>query len=107
MAYYDFNGCITIDEDAARRDIQRIREALPYLEKAAKALACVHDEGSATVGMTGAAVREKSMQLKKKTEELERYLEGTIGLIERVVKRYQLLDQEAAAQIRASDLSVR
>ena len=45
MAYYDFNGTITIDEVAAKRDIQKINLVIPRLEAAKATLDRLREEG--------------------------------------------------------------
>lgn len=94
VAYYDRNGTITIDENAARRDIQKIEAALPSLRNAKSALERMLEEGGQTKGDTGNAIIEKSQELLSQTNKMIKQLEETKSLIEKVVRHYQKLDAE-------------
>lgn len=104
MAYIDKNGAITIDENAARRDIQKIDAALPSLKNAKSALERVLEEGNKTKGNTGDAIIEKSQELLSQTKKMIKQLEETKVLIERVVRHYQKLDAEAKRIIESAKL---
>lgn len=106
MAYYDYNGEITIDEQVARRDIQKINNALPALEAAKAALERLVDEGSNTKGAAGAAIVEKTMELIKKINAMIQAMQETKNCIEQTVRHYQKLDQEVKAAIQAATMSV-
>ena len=56
MKLYDKNQNVTIDEDAANRDIRRISQALPSLQEARASLERVREEGNKTQGETGKAI---------------------------------------------------
>lgn len=99
MAYYDFDGKITIDEAAARRDIQKIETALPYLYNAKKSVIRIREEGSSTIGETGKAIVEKAEELTNTTNKVIEELEKTKSYIEKVVRYYQQLDREVKEQI--------
>lgn len=104
MAYIDKNGAITIDENAARRDIQKIDAALPSLRNAKTALERILEEGNKTKGNTGDAIIEKSQELLSQTKKMIKQLEETKVLIERVVRHYQKLDAEAKRIIESANL---
>lgn len=105
MAYIDKNGTITIDENAARRDIQKINAALPSLKNAKVSLERILEEGTKTKGNTGEAIIEKTQELIKELQKMINQLEETKSLIERVVRYYQKLDAEAKKIIEAAALT--
>lgn len=104
MAYYDFDGRITIDEQAARRDIRRIASALPYLEMAKSTLDRLLEEGGHTQGETGSAIVDKTGELQRDMLQLLHGLNETRDFIERTVRHYQRLDQEVKEAIREANL---
>lgn len=105
MAYYDYDGTITIDEQAARSDIRKIAAALPELEAAKAAMDRIYSEGSNTQGETGRAVVDKADELRKKLEQTMQALRETQELIQRTVNHYQRLDREVKAMIQAASLA--
>lgn len=104
MAYYDYNGTITIDEQAARSDIQKIQNALPNLQAAKSALDRLISEGSTTQGNTGTAIVEKANELNTRLAQLIQALEETKSCIQQTVVHYQRLDAEVKAAIAAANL---
>lgn len=104
MAYYDYNGRITIDEEAAGRDIQRLRAALPALENAAAVFGRLAQEGRQMQGETGKAAADKAEELLRKVRQVEELLRETETLIEQTVRRYQRLDREVKEAIEAARL---
>lgn len=104
MACVDKNGAVTIDDDAARRDIQKIDAALPALRNAKSALEKMLEEGNKTKGNTGDAIVEKSQELLKQTKKMIEQLEETKTLIERVVRHYQKIDAEVKKAIESANL---
>lgn len=105
MAYYDYNGTITIDEQAARRDIQKLNSVLPSLEAAKRTLERLNEEGGNTKGSTGQAIVEKSSELVKRLNDMIRAMQETRNCIEQTVRHYQKLDQEVKAAIQAAALT--
>lgn len=104
MAYYDYNGKITIDEVAAGTDIARINAALPSLINAKRILEQLLEQGSSSQGETGAAIVEKTQELIRRLSGLIQGLEEAKNYISNTVRRYQALDQEVKAAIQAASL---
>lgn len=99
MAYYDFNGTITIDEQAAQRDVQRISSVLPFLQESMTAIEQLLEESSSMRGNTGSAIAEKSAELQKRLAQLIQDLNETSDYISKVVSKYQKLDREVKSAI--------
>lgn len=104
MAYYDYNGTITIDEQAAANDIYRIQNALPILDAAGKSIRQVMEAASASQGETGRAILEKSEELYNELNRLTKSLENTAVYIQNTVNHYRQLDSEVKAAIAAAAL---
>ena len=86
MAYYDFNGTITIDEVAAKRDIQKINLVIPRLEAAKATLDRLREEGENTKGECGSAISEKALELSRKIAKLIQNLRETRDIIEKTIR---------------------
>lgn len=104
MAYYDFNGTITIDENAAMADVYRIESAIPKLTDVSGVLERIIQEGSGTQGETGTAVVEKAGDLYRQANQLVALLREEAQLIRQTVARYQRLDQEVKQRIEAAKM---
>lgn len=100
MARYENNQQVTIDEEAANRDIQKIQQALPSLQAAQAALERVREAGSQTQGLTGAAVADKSGELIVRIQRLVQNLEDTQILLRQTVLKYQVIDEVLAADVK-------
>lgn len=96
MKLYDKNQNVTIDEDAANRDIRRINQALPSLHDAKTSLERVREEGNRTQGETGRAIVEKSTELIRRIDRLISSLEETKVFLKRTVVKYQEIDENLA-----------
>lgn len=94
MAYKDSSGKITIDEIAAKRDIQRIEKAVVSLENARKALENVVSQASSEKGAVSDATVEKTSELIRQIDDMLRRLRETSGFISKTVCRYYLIDKE-------------
>ena len=99
MAYYDENGTITIDEQAANADIRRIETAVSRLEESRKALTDLTHQAADGQGQTMAAVTEKAAELNGKIAEMLSRLHETEDFIRRTVSHYQQIDASLRAQI--------
>lgn len=104
MAYYDYNGTITIDEQAAANDIYRIQNALPILDAARKSIRQVMEVASTSQGEAGRAILEKSEELCNELNRLTKSLENTAVYIQNTVNHYRQLDLEVKAAIAAAAL---
>lgn len=104
MAYYDFNGTVTIDEQAAWSDIQKIQLALPSLYNARTALEQLVLQSSTMQGETGAAITEKASELLAKINRLIQNLNDTSGSISQTVYKYQELDRQVKATIESKKM---
>ena len=101
MAYRNFDGKITIDEDAANRDIARINQIIPRLLDAKTVLETMKAQSENTKGDTGSALMEKTTEMIGKINQQISNLEETRLLIQKTVKHYKLLDQKVKAHIMA------
>lgn len=99
MAYKDFNGKITIDEVAARQDIEKINIAIMKLEEAKNALNQVIQQGTHTKGSTGSAIVSKGSELKKQLDIMTNNLNNEVRAIRQTVEKYKRLDAEVKAEI--------
>lgn len=99
MAYRDHNGKITIDETAAKRDVQRINASVAKLEAARNSVNHLMQQSSAMKGQTGQAIAAKSGELQKKLDDLIVDLRREVIAINQTVAKYKRLDQEVKAAI--------
>lgn len=99
MAYRDYNGKITIDELAAKRDIQKINEAVKRLEKARDNLNQLISQGSAMKGSSGEALVSKGVELKRRVEKLISNLQQEVAFINGTIEKYKRLDREVKEAI--------
>ena len=104
MAYYDYNGTITIDENAARADINRIQSAIPKLTAVSGILERMIQEGCSAQGETALAIVEKAGDLNRQVRQLTALLREESQLIQQTVARYQLLDQQVKQTIEAAQM---
>ncbi len=104
MAYYDYNGTITIDENAARADINRIQSAIPKLTAVSGILERMIQEGGSAQGETALAIVEKAGDLNRQVSQLTALLREESQLIQQTVARYQLLDQQVKQTIEAAQM---
>ena len=104
MAYYDYNGTITIDENAARADINRIQSAIPKLTAVSGILERMIQEGCSAQGETALAIVEKAGDLNRQVSQLTALLIEEAQLIQQTVARYQLLDQQVKQTIEAAQM---
>ncbi len=104
MAYYDYNGTITIDENAARADINRIQSAIPKLTAVSGILERMIQEGCSAQGETALAIVEKAGDLNCQVSQLTALLREESQLIQQTVARYQLLDQQVKQTIEAAQM---
>ena len=78
MAYYDYNGTITIDENAARADINRIQSAIPKLTAVSGILERMIQEGCSAQGETALAIVEKAGDLNRQVSPAYRFVKRGI-----------------------------
>lgn len=107
MAYYDANGNITIDEDAAFQDIQRAAQAENILRSAVRSLKNVNSMCSEFQGSTAQAIVEKSTELQRKAERLISELDEMQSYTRRVIERYRRIDEECKRIIEQSTNTTR
>lgn len=102
MAYFDENGRITIDEDAAARDIKRLRESAQVLKDSRAAIRSVKSQALEFQGEMSAAIVEKANEMERRQTAMIEKLEDTAAYIQKVVNRYQKLDEEIKKAIQAA-----
>ena len=101
MAYYNEQGQVTIDEDAANGDISKIRQAITKLEDSQKSIRQLKATASSIHGLTGQAIEEQCSRLDTKVEALITKLKGSINFIQKTVEKYKEEDRLLAAKYRA------
>ena len=101
MAYYDFDGVITIDENAAANDIALMKQAADILENSRSYMQRVTSCAEACKGQTAQAILEKSQEMSRQTTELINKLEAAQQLIRCTVNKYHDIDQKVKAEIQA------
>ena len=106
MAYRDASGAITIDEAVAYGDISKIRSAISYLQQSRQSINQLIGCVEPMQGQTGAAIGEKSMELRSRVDALIANLETSAALISATVSRYQQIDAALAQAIRSNAASV-
>lgn len=105
MAYRDASGAITIDEAVAYGDISKIRSAISYLQQSRQSINQLIGCVEPMQGQTGAAIGEKSLELRGRVDSLIANLETSAALISSTVSRYQQIDAALAQSIRSSAVS--
>lgn len=103
MAYYDENGRITIDENAAASDIRKINEAVSRLNASVRAMDSIISHASTQQGMTAQAAVNKASEMKKELQTMIGRLNETAGFINRTVAHYRQVDKEVREMIRSSN----
>ena len=106
MAYRDASGAITIDEAVAYGDISKIRSAISYLQQSRQSINQLIGCVEPMQGQTGAAIGEKSMELRSRVDELIANLETSAALISATVSRYQQIDAALAQAIKSNAVSI-
>ncbi len=104
MAYYDFDGKITIDEAAAEKDVRNIRAAREILVEAKRSIDRLFAQASESTGDTAAAILEKAQELAKKVDVLVNRLDESAHLIQKTVAHYQEVDRQVKAAIAAASV---
>ncbi len=102
MAYFDENGRITIDEDAAAKDIRRLRESAQVLKDSRAAIRSLKNQAGEMQGQISSAILQKANEMEKRQTAMIDKLEETASYIQRVVDRYQKLDEEIKRAIQAA-----
>ncbi len=104
MAYYDENGTITIDEDAANADCNRIDKAIASLTASKEAMQNLIKQAAEGKGQTTIAVAEKSSELTGKIMDMISRLEETKSFIKRTVQHYQQVDAAIKATVLSAEM---
>ena len=99
MAYHDENGRITIDGQAADRDIRRLREAAGILKDSRAGIRNMRRQSMDMKGLAAGAIQEKSMEMERKLSQMIDKLEETADYIQKVVIQYQKIDENLKSLI--------
>ncbi len=99
MAYVDEDGKIMIDEDAAMKDVRRLREAKAILQESYDAMGHMAAQAAGFQGNTNAAISEKGMEMVGRIRKMMEKLEEAADFIEKTVAHYRKLDAELKAAI--------
>lgn len=85
---------ITIDEAAAKRDVQRIQGARQELNEALNTVNMLMQQAQQMRGQTGTAIVEKSTEIAMLTRRMSARLVETSGFINDTVAKYQSKDEQ-------------
>ena len=102
MAYRDERGRITLDENAAHQDMQRLMQAKTTLEDAKKMLENLINQASGEQGQTADAVVEKATELKNRLTTLINRLTETRSFISNTVNHYKEVDRLVKEAVQAT-----
>lgn len=94
MAYRDENGRITIDEQAAQKDIRRLREAANILKDSRASIRSLRQQSGDMQGLAVSAIQDKSLEMDRKLTQMIEKLEDTADCIQKVVRHYQKIDED-------------
>lgn len=101
MAFIDENGKITIDENAAERDVKNLLESKEHLSTALSVIKQIEVESGEFEGATGTALANTAQQLQAEIKKLLAQTEETICQIRYVVDKYQAIDASLKETIQA------
>lgn len=101
MAYHDEKGRITIDEQAAAKDVKRLQESVEVLKRSRAAIDVLSKEYYMQ-GAVAFAIVNKAEQTKRDLSDMIAKLEETISFIQKTVRHYQLLDEQIKQAIQAA-----
>ena len=102
MAYHDENGRITIDEQAANKDIKRLMESAQVLRTSRDAIVSLQRQAADMEGQISLAVIVKSQEMEKKLSQMIDKLEYTADYIRKTVRRYEILDEQIKQAIQSA-----
>lgn len=102
MAYHDQNGNITIDDEAAKRDVQRMKEAISYLTESRDRMRKLMEMSSSGQGEALSAITEKAGEMINKINDMIARLDESIGFINKTVQHYFMVDQEIKKAVQSS-----
>ena len=102
MAYYDKNGKITIDEDAAQADIKRLKQAITILKASVSTIKSLQSKTSQMKGETAEAILTKAKEMEKQQTQMIKRLEDTITVINKTLAHYKAVDEALKKAIQSS-----
>ena len=102
MAYFDENGRITIDQDAAAKDIKRLRESAQVLKDSRAAIRNLKNKAGELEGQMSTAILEKAQAMDKRLTQMIDKMEETASYIQKTVNKYEQLDREIKRAIQAA-----
>jgi len=107
MAYHDENGKITIDEEAAREDIKRLRNAANMLDDSMKAIQKMRISITrSTYEVYKHSLEDKNTQMYNRLKDARDELNATADYIDKVVKEYQRKDKLIRDAIKAASIGI-
>ncbi len=92
------NGLVKIDYAAAESDINKINQAISFLNDSLGSLRVLNTTASAIQGETGSAIVEKSNQLTQEINIMIGFLNSSSSLIRETIDRYQRDDLTLARE---------
>lgn len=102
MAYTNENGQITIDEEAAERDVRRLKSAQETLRNVKSAFNQLQNQAGGSQGETAQAVAEKSSEMINKLNKAIDQMQDLVDYIRRVERKYKQIDADLKAQVESS-----
>ena len=99
MALYDQTGKITIDEVAARKDIEKLQQTSETLTEVYKSIELINSMVLEFDNLTNKNIIESCSALKRSINNLKEESSETSKYIDEIVKKYQRIDQQIKAQI--------
>ena len=94
MAYYDENGRITIDEVAAQKDVNNLRQLNEILAGIIDTIGQIELMASEFDSETNKGILEEVMAIKLSLKNLSEQTTITSDFIKNVVRKYQAIDKK-------------
>ncbi len=94
MAFRDENGKITIDENAALNDINKLNLTISQLEQAYDLVTQINYLSTDMQGNTATVINSVSTYLMKEISDLMSYTDNTKDNITKIVNKYQAIDKK-------------
>ena len=99
MAFKDQNGKITIDEVAAKSDVEKLQKSVEMLRDVMTTLDQVAARSADFKGQTGEAILRTCGAFKKRLNRIVTDMEDSQNVIRNTVARYQQIDAQLKEQI--------
>ena len=101
MALYDGNGKITIDEIAAQKDINNLKQAVEFLQTTLDLINQIYGMALEFDSESNKAIVQACNDLKLTISNLMQSTTETSYYIAKTVKKYQMIDEQLKLQIQS------